>query len=77
MFRIPSFVLLMSTAMTVFSSSDPLNGELVCDGKEVRGCHPDADRMPVTLRRGKNRIMVFSDWLFHISLGEIGSILFR
>ncbi|HEY3415524.1 MAG TPA: SGNH/GDSL hydrolase family protein [Armatimonadota bacterium] len=48
-----------------------LNGKLVCDGKNIRGYHPDADRLPVTLRKGTNRIIVFSTWLFLLSLGEI------
>ncbi|MEI7435217.1 MAG: GDSL-type esterase/lipase family protein [bacterium] len=48
-----------------------VNGELVWDGKYNHGYHPDADRFQVTLRRGANTVLVFSNWLFYISLGEI------
>lgn len=47
-----------------------LNGELVWDGKTNHGYHPDADRFPVTLRAGENQILVFSNWLFYVALGE-------
>ena len=48
-----------------------LNGTQVWDGKGNHGYHPDADRFPVRLHLGENHILVFSNWLFHVSLGEI------
>ncbi len=48
-----------------------LNGKLVWNGSFLHGYHPDADRFPVTLRQGENHILVFTNWLFYISLGEI------
>jgi hypothetical protein len=48
-----------------------LNGELVWNGSFLHGYHPSADRFIVTLRKGENRILAFTNWLFYISLGEI------
>ena len=48
-----------------------LNGQLVWNGNFLHGYHPSADRITVTLRKGENRILVFTNWLFYISLGEI------
>ncbi|MCG3149281.1 MAG: hypothetical protein PCFJNLEI_02741 [Verrucomicrobiae bacterium] len=48
-----------------------LNGQMVWNGHVLHGYHPSQDRLTVTLKKGKNRIFVFSNWLFHISLGEI------
>ena len=48
-----------------------LNGQLVWNGSFLHGYHPSADRITVTLRKGENRILVFTNWLFYISLGEI------
>ena len=48
-----------------------LNGQLVWNGNFLHGYHPSADRITVTLRKGENQILVFSNWLFYISLGEI------
>ena len=48
-----------------------LNGKLVWNGSFLHGYHPDADRFPVTLRKGENHILVFCNWLFYVSLGEI------
>ncbi|MHB9133350.1 MAG: SGNH/GDSL hydrolase family protein [Armatimonadota bacterium] len=48
-----------------------LNGKLIWQGTTPHGYHPDADRFTVTLRKGENRIIVFSTWLFHVSLGDI------
>jgi len=45
------------------------NGELVWQCKTLRGYHPDADRVVVQLHKGENRILVFTNWLFYISLG--------
>ena len=47
------------------------NGELIWQCKTLRGYHPDAERITVKLRKGENRILVFSNWLFYVSLGEI------
>ncbi len=47
------------------------NGELIWQCKTLRGYHPDADRITVKLHKGENRILVFSNWLFYVSLGEI------
>ena len=48
-----------------------LNGSLVWNGSFLHGYHPSADRFPVTLRKGENHILVFSNWLFYVSLGDI------
>ena len=48
-----------------------LNGELLWDGKSLHGYHPDADRLPITLKKGENHILVFTNWLFYVSIGEI------
>lgn len=48
-----------------------LNGEMVWNGNFLHGYHPSADRIAVTLRKGENQILVFSNWLFYVSLGEI------
>lgn len=48
-----------------------LNGAMVWNGNFLHGYHPSADRITVTLRKGENQILVFSNWLFYISLGEI------
>jgi len=48
-----------------------LNGKLVWNGSFLHGYHPGADRFPVTLRKGENHILVFTNWLFYVSLGEI------
>ena len=45
-----------------------LNGERVWQAKVPHGYHPDADRFPVRLRKGENRLVVFSAGYFHISL---------
>ncbi len=47
------------------------NDELIWQCKSLRGYHPDAERITVKLRKGENRILVFTNWLFYISLGEI------
>ncbi|MCG3147052.1 MAG: hypothetical protein PCFJNLEI_00488 [Verrucomicrobiae bacterium] len=47
-----------------------LNGELVYECKGLRGYHPDADRVQVTLRPGKNRILVLANWLFYVALTD-------
>ena len=48
-----------------------LNGQLVWNGNFLHGYHPSADRITITLNKGENRILVFTNWLFYISLGEI------
>ena len=48
-----------------------LNGKMVWNGNFLHGYHPSADRVTVTLRKGENQILVFTNWLFYISLGEI------
>ena len=48
-----------------------LNGKLVWNGQFLRGYHPAADRIKVTLRKGENHILVFTNWLFYMALGEI------
>ena len=48
-----------------------LNGSLVWNGTFLHGYHADADRFPVTLRKGENHVLVFTNWLFYVSLGEI------
>lgn len=47
-----------------------LNGKLVWNGSFLHGYHPDADRFPVTLRKGENHVVAFTNWLVHVSLGE-------
>jgi lysophospholipase L1-like esterase len=47
-----------------------LNRNLVWNGNFLHGYHPDADRFPVTLRKGENHILVFTNWLLYVSLGE-------
>ena len=48
-----------------------LNGKFLWNGQFLHGYHPSADRILVTLHKGDNNILVFSNWLFYISLGEI------
>ena len=48
-----------------------LNGQLVWNGSFLHGYHPDADRITVTLRKGENHILVFTNWLFYVSLGGL------
>ena len=48
-----------------------LNGKLVWNGQFLHGHHPSADRIKVTLHKGENHILVFTNWLFYISVGEI------
>ncbi|MBI2191482.1 MAG: hypothetical protein HYU36_05810 [Planctomycetes bacterium] len=54
-----------------------LNGKLVWNGSFLHGYHPDADRLPVTLRKGENHILVFTNWLFHVSLSLKGGATHR
>ncbi len=48
-----------------------LNGKMVHNGHFLHGYHPSEDRITVTLKKGENHILVFTNWLFYISLGEI------
>ena len=48
-----------------------LNGKMIWNGHFLHGYHPSEDRITVTLHKGENRILVFTNWLFYISLGEI------
>lgn len=48
-----------------------LNGQMVWNGHVLHGYHPSQDRVPVTLRKGENRIVVFTNWLFYVSVGEL------
>jgi hypothetical protein len=48
-----------------------LNGTMVWNGHLLHGYHPSQDRIQVTLKKGENHIMVFSNWLFYVSLGVI------
>jgi hypothetical protein len=48
-----------------------LNGKMVWNGATLHGYHPSEDRIKVTLRKGENHILVFTNWLFYISVGEI------
>ncbi|HEX2951005.1 MAG TPA: GDSL-type esterase/lipase family protein [Armatimonadota bacterium] len=61
----------LTTLMRVGGSSRAiwLNGELVWDQAESHGVHADAARFPVTLHKGINRIVVFSESFFYLSLG--------
>lgn len=45
-----------------------VNGELVWEGKALRGYHPDADRVKVMLRKGQNQIAVLSNWIVYVGL---------
>ncbi len=45
-----------------------LNGTLVWDGKTLHGYHPDAERITVTLHKGENRLLLFTNWVFYVSL---------
>lgn len=47
-----------------------VNGAKVWENPKSHGYHPDADRFSVTLKRGKNRLIVFTNYLAHISVGE-------
>jgi lysophospholipase L1-like esterase len=47
-----------------------LNGVKVFDDPKAHGWHPDAQRFTVTLKRGKNRLIVFTNYLAHVSVGE-------
>ncbi len=47
-----------------------LNGECVWINKGNHGYHADSDRFPVKLHKGENQIIVFSNWLFYVSLGD-------
>jgi len=47
-----------------------LNGRMVWNGNFLHGYHPDADRFPITLKKGENHILVFTNWLFYVSLGD-------
>ena len=47
------------------------NGKPVWKGNFLHGYHPSADRVTVTMRKGDNHILVFTNWLFYISLGDI------
>lgn len=60
-----------STSRAAAQSAVWLNGKPVWKGNFLHGYHPSADRIPVTLRQGDNHILVFTNWLFYISLGEI------
>jgi hypothetical protein len=51
-----------------------LNGKLVWNGRFLHGYHPDADRFPVTLRKGENHVLVFTNWLFYVSLHSEGGV---
>ena len=48
-----------------------LNGKMVWNGNFLHGYNPSSDRITVALRKGENHILVFTNWLFYISLGEI------
>ena len=48
-----------------------LNGKLVWNGNFLHGYNPDSDHFPITLQKGENHILVFTNWLFYVSLGEI------
>lgn len=45
-----------------------LNGALVWSSTKAHGYHPNADRLPIRLKKGDNRLIVFSTWLFHLSI---------
>jgi acyl-CoA thioesterase-1 len=47
-----------------------LNGEKVWDNPKAHGWHPDANRLTVTLKQGKNRLILFTNYLAHVSVGE-------
>ena len=64
------------TQMTMHVGGSPpyavwVNGKMVWNGQFLRGYHPSADRITVTLRKGENHILVFTNWLFYMSLGEV------
>jgi lysophospholipase L1-like esterase len=44
-----------------------LNGEKVLYGKTTLGIHPDLDRMSVNLKKGDNRVVVYSCEMFYLS----------
>lgn len=48
-----------------------LNGQMIWNGAMLHGYHPSEDRIKVKLKKGENHILVFTNWLFYISLGEI------
>ena len=48
-----------------------VNGKMVWNGQFLHGYHPSADRIKIALHKGENQILVFTNWLFYISLGEI------
>ena len=48
-----------------------LNGKLVWHGSLQHGYHPDADRFSVTRCKGQSDILVFTNWLFYVSLRQI------
>ena len=49
-----------------------VNGQCVWTPPIIgRGHHPDANRLTISLHKGENQIVVFSNWLFYVSLGEI------
>ena len=48
-----------------------LNGDFVWDGQFLRGYHPSSDRILITLHKGENHILVFSNWVFFISLSQV------
>lgn len=45
-----------------------VNGNLVWQGKELRGYHPDADRVEVPFHAGANQILIFSNWIVYVAV---------
>lgn len=49
-----------------------LNGKPIWTNAEnIHGLHPDAARIPIHLQKGVNRLLVFSNNIFNISLGDL------
>jgi len=49
-----------------------LNGKPIwTNDNHIHGLHPDAARIPIHLQRGENRLVVFSNQCFFVSLGDI------
>ncbi len=45
-----------------------LNDAMVWDNRASHGYHPDADRLPVTLRTGENRLRLFTTWVCYAAI---------
>lgn len=48
-----------------------INGARVWDGRRNNGYHPNVDRLPVTLKKGRNEIVVASNFMLFVGVRQV------